>query len=70
MAHKRKRSVSSDRSDGSTRSDGSDQEAVLGKQLETLKIAIQSSKPPYCAGVLPLLNEKLILYYGKEQSGR
>lgn len=41
----------------------------LAPQLQPLRDALDDKKPPYCAGVLPVHNENLILYYGKDGLG-
>lgn len=38
----------------------------LAPQLQPLRDALDDKKPPYCAGVLPVRNDNLILYYGKD----
>ncbi|KAH8114724.1 hypothetical protein DFH11DRAFT_1688810 [Phellopilus nigrolimitatus] len=38
-------------------------------QLKALKTALIDTRPPYCAGTLPLPVEDFILFYGKDKSG-
>ncbi|KAL5524306.1 hypothetical protein ACEPAF_9446 [Sanghuangporus sanghuang] len=45
----------------------------FAEKIESLKTAILSSRPPYCAGTLSLQPEELIIFYGKmdpESTGR
>lgn len=39
----------------------------LAPQLEPLRNSLVEKRPPYCSGVLPVLKDELILYYGKEE---
>ncbi|KAL5482406.1 hypothetical protein ACEPAI_9000 [Sanghuangporus weigelae] len=42
-----------------------DETGPFAEKIESLKTAILSSRPPYCAGTLSLQPEDLIIFYGK-----